>query len=133
MEAQWKPKLPLAMVLPVGSLFFSSTDSKGTRTVIVIASNRPLNEYNRVSFLHAIRCYHKSTDSVTLSINIGVTSVWKYINSMRRRWNSTAIKRMRERLKPGPFSSSSSGLGTRLKLGILQASVVRIYTRQLFN
>ena len=43
----------------------------------------------------------------------GVTSARKYINSMRRRWNSTAIKRMRERLKPGPFSSFS-GLGTRL-------------------
>ena len=58
---------------------------------------------------------YKSTDSVTFSIDSSVTSVRKYINSMRKRWNSTAIKRMRERLKPGPFfSSPSSGLGTRL-------------------
>ena len=78
--------------------------------LLFIASNRP---YNWVSFLHAILCYHKSMDSVTFSIDSGVMSVQKYINSMRRRWNSTAIKRMRERLKPGPFSSSS-GLGTRL-------------------
>ena len=82
---------------------------------LYIASNRPLNEYNRVSFLHAILCYHKSTDNVTFSIDSGVMSVRKYINSMWRRWNSTAIKRMREQLKPGPFSSSpSSGLGMRL-------------------
>ena len=66
-----------------------------------------------MSFLHAILCCHKSTDSVKFSIDSSVTSVRKYINSMRKRWNSTAIKRMRERLKPGPFSSSS-GLGTRL-------------------
>ena len=32
MEAQWKPKLPLAMVMPVGSLFFLSADSTGART-----------------------------------------------------------------------------------------------------
>ena len=41
-------------------------------------------------------------------------SIRKYINSMRRRWNFTAIKRLRERLKPGPFSSPFLGLGTRL-------------------
>ena len=52
---------------------------------------------------------------VTFSIDSGVTSVRRYINSMRRRWNSSAIKRMREQLKPGP--SSSSGLGTRLGVG----------------
>ena len=43
-----------------------------------------------------------------------VSSIRKYINSMRRRLNSTAIKRMRARLKPGHFSFLS-GLGTRLK------------------
>ena len=32
------------------------------------------------------------------------------------RWNSATVKRMHERLKPGPFSSSSSGLGTRLSI-----------------
>ena len=111
MEAQWKPKLPLAMVLLVGSLF-SSADSMGARAVI--ASNRLLNEYNRVSLSNAILCYHKSTDSVMFSIDSGVMSVRKYINSMRRWGNSTAINRMCERLKPGPFSSSSSGLGMRL-------------------
>ena len=74
----------------------------------------------------AICCYDKSTNSVTLSINIGVTSVRKYINSMRKRWNSTAIKRMRERLKPGPFSSSpSSGLGARLTTGMQTYQVSR--------
>ena len=50
----------------------------------------------------------------TFSIDNGVTSVQKYISSVRRQWNSTTpIKHMREQLKPGPFSSSS-GLGTRL-------------------
>ena len=62
-----------------------------------------------MSFLHAILGYHKSTDSVTFSIDSGVTSVRKYINSMWRRWNSTAIKHMRERLKPGPFSFFGPG------------------------
>ena len=52
-------------------------------------------------------------DSVTFSIDSDAMSILKYINSMRRRWNSTALKRMHERLKPGPFSLSS-GLGTRL-------------------
>ena len=66
-----------------------------------------------MSFLHAILCYNKPTDSVTFSIDAGVMSIQKYINSIRRQWGSTAIKRMRERLKPGLFSSSS-GLGTRL-------------------
>ena len=74
----------------------------GSSHCLFIASNRPLNEYNRVSFLHAILCYHKSTDSVTFSIDYGVMSVWKYINCMWRQWNSTAIKRMRKRLKPPP-------------------------------
>ena len=37
------------------------------------------------------------------SINNVITSIRKYINSMWRRWNSTAIKRMRERLKLGLF------------------------------
>ena len=65
--------------------------------------------------LYAVCCYDKYTDSVTLSINIGVTSIWKYINSMRRQWNSTTSNRMHEWLKLGPFSSStSSGLGMRL-------------------
>ena len=66
-----------------------------------------------MSFLHAILCYRKSTDSVTFSTDSGVTSVRKYINSMR----------MRERLKPGPFSSSSSslGLGTRLTRVLITA------------
>ena len=87
----------------------------GSSHCLFIASNRLLNAYNRVRFSHAILCYYKSTDSVTFSIDSSVTSVRKYINSMRKRWNSTAIKRMRERLKPGPFfSSPSSGLGTRL-------------------
>ena len=58
-----------------------------------IVSNRLLNEYNRVSFLHVTLCYHKSTDIVTFSINSGVTSAQKYINTTRRWWNSTAIKR----------------------------------------
>ena len=47
---------------------------------LFIASNRPQNEYNRVSFLHAILCYHKSTDSVTFSIDSDVTNVRMYIN-----------------------------------------------------
>ena len=75
-----------------------------------------MDEYNQVSFLHAILCYHKSTDSVLFSIDSGVTSIWKYIKGMRRQGNSTLLKRMCERLKPGPFSSSS-GLGTRLPTG----------------
>ena len=63
----------------------------------------------------AICYYDKFMDSVTLSINIGVASVQKYVNSMRRWWNSTVIKRMRKQLTPGPFSSFSSlGLGIRL-------------------
>ena len=33
-------------------------------------------------------------------------SVWKHINSMRRRWNSTVIRRVCEWLRPGPFSST---------------------------
>ena len=79
---QWKPKLLFAMVLPVDSLFFLSADSTGASShYLFIASNRPLNEYNRVSFLHAIPCYHKSTDNVTFSIDSGVMSVQKYINS----------------------------------------------------
>ena len=36
----------------------------------IIASNQPLDEYNRVSFLHAICCYDKSMDSVMFSIYI---------------------------------------------------------------
>ena len=56
-----------------------------------------------MSFLRAIRCYHKSPDSVTFSINIGVMSVRKYISSMRKQWNSTAIKHMHEQLKSGRF------------------------------
>ena len=40
----------------------------------------------------------------------GVTSIRKYISSAQRWWNSTtAIKRMRERLKPGPFSTWEQG------------------------
>ena len=88
-------------------------------------------------FCMAIYCYDKFTNSVTLSINIGVTSVRKYINSMRRRWNSTAIKRMHEWLKPSPFSSSPfSGLGTRLYCPMFSAVskhsflFLRIITRQ---
>ena len=42
---------------------------------LFIASNRPLNAYNQVSFLHAILCYHKSTDSVTFRIDSGVMSL----------------------------------------------------------
>ena len=80
--------------------------------------NRNLFLYLEINFhiyRKAICCYDKFMNSVTLSINIGVTSVQKYINSMRRRWNSTVIKRMCKRLTPGPFSSSSSlGLGIRL-------------------
>ena len=74
MEAQ--AMIALAMVLPVGSLF-SSADSTEARTVCFIASNRSLNEYNRVSFLHAILCYHKSTDSVMFSIDFVVMSVYQ--------------------------------------------------------
>ena len=70
MEAQWKPKLPLAMVLPVGSLFFLVSRLHGSSHYLLIASNRPLDEYNQVSSLHAILCYHKSTDSVTFSIDM---------------------------------------------------------------
>ena len=103
------------MVLPVGSISSRQPTPRELALSIFIASNRPLDEYNLVSFLHAILCYHKSTDSVTFSIDSGVASVRKYIKSMRRRRNSTAIKRMRERLKQGPFSSSS-GLGMRLSL-----------------
>ena len=66
-------------------------------------------------FLCTLYAASKSTDSVTCSINFSITSVQKYVNSMRSLWNSTAIKRMRKRLKPGSFSSFSSlGLGTRL-------------------
>ena len=36
---------------------------------LIITSNWPLDEYNRVS-LHAICCYDKSMDSVTLSIYV---------------------------------------------------------------
>ena len=112
-------QLPLAMVLPVGSLFFSSADCMGIRTFrLQLQTGRWMSTIEWVS-LHAIGCYNKYTDSVKVSINIGVTSVRKYFNSMRRRWNSTAIKRMHERLKPGPFSSSSLGLGTRLSYSIL--------------
>ena len=83
-------------------------------------------------FSHAILCYYKSTDSVTFSIDSSVTSVRKYINSMRKRWNSTAIKRMRERLKPGPFfSSPSSGLGTRL--GWCQRAIYAILKQKPYN
>ena len=56
----------------------------------------------------------KFMDSVMHSINFNITSVQKYVNSMQSLWNSTAIKRMLKQLKPNPFSSSSSGLGTRL-------------------
>ena len=46
----------------------------------------------------------------TFSIDNGVTSVQKYISSVRRQWNSTTlIKHMRKQLKPGPFSSSERG------------------------
>ena len=48
----------------------------------------------------------KSTDIVTHSNSIGITSVQKYINSMRLPWNSSAIKPMHKRLKPGLFPCS---------------------------
>ena len=51
MEMQWNPKLPLATVFLVGSIFFSSTDSTGAYTFhLAIASNWLLDECNQVSF-----------------------------------------------------------------------------------
>ena len=54
-----------------------------------------------------------STDNVMLSINIGVRSIYMSISIVYRGGglNSTAIKPTRKWLKPGPFSSSSLGLG----------------------
>jgi len=52
--------------------------------------------------------------SVTHSINIGVTSVQKYINSMQKQRNSTVIKRMCNSWNQALFSSSYWALGTRL-------------------
>ena len=112
MEAQWKPKLPLAMVLLVGSLFFLVSRLHGSLHCLLIASNRPLSEYNGGSFLHAILCYHKSTDSVTFSIDL-TSRAYGSISIVCGGGGTTVIKCMRERLKPGPFSSSS-GLGMRL-------------------
>ena len=55
-------------------------------------------------YTHDVCSYSESTDSVTCSISNGVTSVRKFVNSMRPPW--TAIKRMRKWLKPGPFFCS---------------------------
>ena len=46
----------------------------GSLHCLFIPSNRTLNEYNRVSLLHAILWYHEPMDSVTFSIDSGVTS-----------------------------------------------------------
>ena len=95
-------------------LFFSSADSTGAHTVLFIASNRPLNEYNWVSLLHAICCYHKSTDSVMFSINNDITSVRKYINSMRRRgippWLSTCTNGWNQAWEQGYIHSTHTYL-----------------------
>ena len=63
-----------------------------------------------------------------LSINIGVTSVRKYIHSMWRQRNSTAIKHMCKQLEPGPFFSSSSGLGIRLDHTVQWGGTWLVYT-----
>ena len=51
---------------------------------LYIASDWQLDEYNGVSFFAVIYCYDKSTESVMLSINIGVASKQKYLTLVIR-------------------------------------------------
>ena len=67
-------------------------------------------------FMHAVCCYSKSVDSLMCSINISITSVRNYVSHMWKWWNFTVIKHMCKCVKPGPFSSSSLGLETKLTL-----------------
>ena len=65
-EVQWKPKLPLAMVLSVGSLFFSSVDSMEVRTFHLYTA-RQLDEYNRVTVNAQQRYWcHKHTEVLVI-------------------------------------------------------------------
>ena len=58
--------------------------------------------------------------------SILVSEVYEVYNSMQ---NSTAIKCMCKRLKPGPFSSSSSsGLGTR----VTDDNLVKVFQQTFF-
>jgi len=58
-----------------------------------------LDEFLNIPYAAIVNLWTVSTHS----INIGVTSAWKYMSSMRKRWvDSTAIKKqVRKWLKPG--------------------------------
>ena len=100
MEVQWNHNLPLMIVLLVGRLFFSSTSSTARACTLYIYS------FESSEFLYTPPAASESTDSVTCSINFSVTSARKNTNSMQKQWNSTAIKHMREQLKPSRTLSS---------------------------
>ena len=63
--------------------------------------------YNHV----ASNCFYITT---VIVLELGIMNVRRYVDSIRRLWNSMAIKHMQKWLKPGLFSFSS-GLGIRLK------------------
>ena len=69
-----------------------------------------------------------TTDHVTFGIHFDVTRVRTWIERLRCRWNSTAIKRMRKQWKPGPFLLPFSGLGTRLHFTLSSAQSHHFFT-----
>ena len=125
-KVQWNPKLPLMMY-----------DGFAERSSLLLANQ--LHRSSHFPFIATGGWVQSSdflytpyaaivTDSITCSINIGITSIRKYVMSMRKGWNSTAIKHMRKRLKPGPFSSASSS-DLRMRLSSQKQTLMNIAER----